>query len=639
MVSTRKYSGEFRVPLRHHREKALERKTPRSLTRLAREGATHGEWLEAAVTRLLTMAGVDRAGAWLKDGAGEASESGQQIVLRGGLREAEDAIASTEWVRLPLGSHLPLDLLASGYSFAFCARRDARESVFGPAMGMLQGVWIPVIAGASLRGLLLVAAQDAEPRLSYAIAEDVATELGLALEWEERDRLANQRKADLDLEAEVETQLGAEGPADAILQKLTELCTAKEEPAGLGAAFALIGVHAREYGMEAPSEAALAERLEVRALSGESAWGHSVERGPLEMFWRRAVETGEAVEAKPEPLPLARDMARIMALPLAYDGAVHGVLIAGLRHENASLEGRERLEHRARLATRILQNQERLAERERTESWRRMLLKSSERPVLLLDRRGFIRGASRGATELLGQEAALTICGARAELRFAELFRPRDWERADRWFRETLATPEVAAEPEGALHLELKNGTPVQGRFLRLDAGEFVALSLDPAPRHAPERTREDVEIELRQTVGWMEEGVALFDETGCVRAANERFHRMLGLSAGEAAEARTLEDLLRLAAPHARDPAAFARAWRELADSADGESQEELQMSWPVAADAGAFCARDYRGKWAAAGARRSLPRDDRAADVSIANGANRETCFDGAARQQHCP
>jgi signal transduction histidine kinase/CheY-like chemotaxis protein len=92
------------------------------------------------------------------------------------------------------------------------------------------------------------------------------------------------------------------------------------------------------------------------------------------------------------------------------------------------------------------------------------------------------------------------------------------------------------------------------------------------------------VEEELRQAVGWMEEGVALFDETGGIRAANERFYRLLGLSAEETAQARNLEDLVRLAAPHARDPEHFTQRWRALGELPEGETQEELQMSWPVA-------------------------------------------------------
>jgi len=91
------------------------------------------------------------------------------------------------------------------------------------------------------------------------------------------------------------------------------------------------------------------------------------------------------------------------------------------------------------------------------------------------------------------------------------------------------------------------------------------------------------VEAELRQTVDWMTEGVALFDEAGGLRAANEQFYRMLGLAGEEAAGLRTLDDLLAAVSPHAADPQEFARRWRALGDLREQECQENLEMKWPV--------------------------------------------------------
>jgi len=45
----------------------------------------------------------------------------------------------------------------------------------------------------------LVAAADADSPLPRVLAEEVAAELALALEWEEQNQLARQRKADLEL--------------------------------------------------------------------------------------------------------------------------------------------------------------------------------------------------------------------------------------------------------------------------------------------------------------------------------------------------------------------------------------------------------------------------------------------------------
>jgi signal transduction histidine kinase/CheY-like chemotaxis protein len=575
----------------------LQQVTRRSVPQLAREGASLGEWRKEALRKLLAIPGVDRAGIWLATDE-EGSDSQEPAVLRGEMREAEEDFSSTEWTSLPLASYLPLELLSSGKTARFSISTETREPIFGPAMGMRQGLWTPVLAGESLRGVLLAAAQDAEAPMELSVPEEVAAELGLALEWEERGQAARERKADLDFASEIYTRLAAGELESALLQRLVESCTASGEPGGLKAMFALVGQHRVALGVEKPSEAHREERLELLAASGDSAWAHSVDRGPLEMFWRRAVATGETVEADAGPLPLAAGMARIVALPVAVEGAVRGVLIAGLTSGGASLEILERLEHRARLAAHILQRQERISERKSAEWWRQALLASSERPLLLLDRQGFVRGASGVAAELMGRKSPLAaIRWDRPELRLEELFRPRDWERANEWYQQIRVPAGENSGPHEPLRLELKNGSHVLLRPLHTGLGEFIALWLDPETESSRERTREDVESELRQTVEWMEEGVVLFDEAGRVRAANERFHRMLGLTPEESAEARTFEDLLRLAAPHARDPEQFARAWRALAESPDGENQEELLMSWPVPQTLERF-ARDIIGE-----------------------------------------
>ena len=268
-------------------------------------------------------------------------------------------------------------------------------------------------------------------------------------------------------------------------------------------------------------------------------------------------------------LPLAREFARIVAIPLLYDGVARGVL-----QQEARREERERLEgiggrrcwQPARLpccfSTALL---ELLARRE---------------PVRV---QKFLRARTR-VCDSLGK------AGGEA---FAELFRSRESGSAsNRWQRRGTAKKEsdgaipmivAEEEPEKVLLAELQDGSKVECRPMNLESGEFFGVTLEPSDRSQHERSREEVEAELRQTIGWMEEGVVLFDEAGRVRAANERFHRMLGLTAEEAASADTLEELLRLAAPHARDPELFESAWRALEDSPEGDTQEELLMNWPV--------------------------------------------------------
>lgn len=307
-----------------------------------------------------------------------------------------------------------------------------------------------------------------------------------------------------------------------------------------------------------------------------------MEQGPLEMFWRQAIETSQITEAEATVLPLARDIARIVTLPLVYEGCARGVLLAGLPHGQNQQEAVERLERRALLAAQVLQQKARLAERERLENWRLALLESSEQPVLLLDRSGFLRAISRSAARILKRDAAARkVRWDKPELRFAELFRPREWESANRWLHSDAHAKETKEKAE-VLRAHLKDGIEVECRRLDLPSEEYLVVSLEPAAA-TRERSREEIEEELRQTVNWMEEGVVLFDEAGGIRAANERFQRLMGLTAEETAEVKNFEDLVRLVAPHAQDPEPFAHSWRALGESPEGETQEELQMSWPV--------------------------------------------------------
>jgi len=210
------------------------------------------------------------------------------------------------------------------------------------------------------------------------------------------------------------------------------------------------------------------------------------------------------------------------------------------------------------------------------------LWESSDHPVLLLDRGGFLKAVSRGARTVLSLGAAAPgVQWEKPELRFAELFRPREWERVSRWLQSGAggSSGDAAAE---VLNAQWKDGTGVECRRLDLSTAEILAVRVDRATVPG-ERRKEDVEAELRQTVGWMTDGVAVFDDAGGIRAANENFYRLLGVPREEAAGLRSLEDLLGKVAPHAADPEEFARRWRALGELGQEECQEDLAMKWPV--------------------------------------------------------
>src|SRR5258707_15886792 len=99
---------------------------------------------------------------------------------------------------------------------------------------MLHTLWVPVFGQNLLRGLLLVAAADADSPLPRVLAEEGAAELALALEWEEQNQLARQAKADLELRFRVHTLLAEKKEPDEILRGLAETWTSPETPEGRG---------------------------------------------------------------------------------------------------------------------------------------------------------------------------------------------------------------------------------------------------------------------------------------------------------------------------------------------------------------------------------------------------------------------
>ena len=563
---------------RNHAVKLPAERLPRGILRAARAGSGRAVWIREALLELQMEPGAERFGVWLDGPAADESSLARRIVFHGEVRERGEGNAPGKWTNLSVELPLPLDLLSVGKTAELTLADEVHDLVLGPTLGMGHVLWVPVFGRNLLRGLILVAAQHSGSPLPRVLAEEVAVELALALENEEQSRLARERKSDLELAARVQALLAENADLDQVLAELVESCTRSDGPAGVGAVFALIGERKTGLAAAAPSGARAEERLRIRALSGDPAWGHSVEQGPLEMFWRQAVETGQLTGAEAGALPLERNIARIVAIPIAVEGVTRGALLAGLPRGRTSLQTLERLEQRALLAAQVLRHKEWLSERARTEAWRLALLEHSEQPVALVDRNGFLRGCSQGARKALSRESGLPVLRwEKPELRFVELFRPREWERLSRWLESG------AAEAVGRVDAQLKDGTAVECRQLGLSSPEFLAVSVERTGAEPGERRKEDVEAELRQTVGWMTEGVAVFDDAGGIRAANEHFYRLLGLTREEAAGLRTLEDLLGKVAPHAADPEAFARGWRALGELREEESQEDLAMNWPV--------------------------------------------------------
>jgi len=555
----------------------------RGLVHAARSGAGRETWIREALRKLRSQSGVDRFGVWLEVPKREDGSATRPVFFRGQVFDSSDSFSAEGWSRLSLEPLLPLAILGAGETAKFTQGTRPHGPIAGPAMGMAHGLWVPVTALGGLRGVLLLAAQESATRLPHELAEEVAEELALAMEWEEQRRLAAMRKGDLDFTAYIHARLTGDFAADSLFAEIAESCTQREQPSGIGAVFALIGECGSATALTAASGACPAGRLRILGLSGDAVWNRSVEHEPLGRLWHRAMKTCRIAEVEPGTQTLGRGIARITALPLVFEGQAQGVLVAGLPHGTSGPECMERLEQRALLGAQVLQQRAHFVKRADLEVRQRVLLECSEQSLLLVDRRGFLHRLSRGAREILAHdEAAVDVPCEKPAVQFAELFCALDGERASQWWQTSGGSEQAKAAQ--ALRVLLKDGTEVECRRVGLPGEEISAVALQRIARTREERSKEDVEEELRQTVGWMEEGVVLFDETGNIRAANERFYRLLGLTTEETAQARNFEDLVQLAAPHAKDADHFEQSWRALTELLEGETQEELQMGWPVA-------------------------------------------------------
>ena len=539
------------------------------ILRAAQNGANREEWIREAAEELKSCATASRIGVWLEPPPG-AAERDDSLVLRGLVWDREAEGLPKEWTRLSADAPLPRELLNSGRSVEWKSGRLEFEPLLGPLLEMEQALWVPVMKQRMLCGLLLVATRERRKVLHKAVAERVAAELGLLVELEEERRLARERQADLDLIQKLQGLLAAEECVGNILMYLAASCTSEAPDSGAGPVFALIGEKQAGLPVAAPSDAGEVEQLVVLGQSGDVAWAHSVEHGPLENLWRQALESRRVVGGPADLLPLAKEISRIVAIPLCEKEEAYGVLIAGLPRRHESFSMLERLEVRALLASRVLQQKRHMEQAIRARSWQKALLESSEAPTVLVDRYGFLLGMSRGARDLArnpgSAETAITT-----ETRFTELFRPKDWEEANRWAKSAFAREPNALEP---LVAELRCGDPVRLRRMVISENEFIAVGLELAGENGSAVTPKQLEAEFQRALEWLDEGVVVFDKFGCIRALNARFLQIMGLAAEERPKIKTMKELIARVAKNATDPESFA-AWKGL------DGIEETGVAW----------------------------------------------------------
>ncbi|HYW65484.1 MAG TPA: ATP-binding protein [Candidatus Dormibacteraeota bacterium] len=559
------------------------KKTPQEViaggvVRAARAGAAREEWIRIAIDELAMEPAIERAGIWLEPAA-EHGDVGA-VIFGGAVWERNAGSLPPEWRKISTEAPLPREVLDGTSSVEQELESTTRAPMLGPLVELQRAVWVPIVARRLLSGLILAGTREKQTLLPRAKVERLAGEIGLLLEMEEDRRLACERHEDLILWRRVQDLLQEpEGTKD-LMRELAESCVGSAGKGGVGAVFALIGERTSALPVNTPATAGEVNRLVLCAQSGDAEWAHSLNQGSLETLWQQAVETRRVCGAEAERLPLARHISRVVAIPMEFDGGVNAVLVAGLPRRRSSLGILERLELRALLAAQVLERRNRIARERNETSQQSVLLESNEEPVVIVDHQGFVIGMSRRARQLAGESPEARE-DAHETLRFAEVFRPREWEEVHRWVKSVFV--EGAPGQEDTFVAHLKNGTALRLRCTAISDRKYCSLLLERTDVLPHAREVQEVESELQQVLEWLDEGVVVFEEDDRIRAKNERFLQILGLSAADGAAVQCLEDLIRRTASSAREPEKFAARWQAFAKGAGERMREELAMEGPV--------------------------------------------------------
>jgi signal transduction histidine kinase len=601
------------------RKKKVKECSWQGAARAGLAGAPREELMREAIHAMSKDRRADRIGVWLEQDSLCDADASVTACLRGMIWEAGGEDTPEEWEKLSLEPPLPQELLASGQSVyqevgAFQNPPSSRLSIqapsqlsnqtqnqalqqamIGPLIGLRHALWTPIAGRGHLRGVILTGTRTRQAAMHRELAESVAGELALALEFEQEQRLARERQADVVLAKRILAALGGSISPDMILSQIVASCTEDGAGAsGAGAAFAVIGQRLAQR----PNAVPLAE-MEFAWESGDPAWTRAVEREPLANLWRSAADAGRLVGAEPPADWSKAGLARLVAIPLVSAGETLGVLIAGISLKASSLGTLERLEMRASLAVSALERRRTRAEQIRRTARQQTLLEFSPEATVLLDARGDIASLNRSAKVLLQQKPGERAPESAQEQppptssqdpvwsiggRFADLFCARERQAIEEWANRSLAGERnKAMELQEICEAELVNGVRVRLHAPLFAMEDLAAVVLAPAAAEEAVQQRSRSEAELQNVLEWVEEGILLFGANHSIRAMNTRFAQIAGLSPQEAAASTTLDKLIGLLAERAADPEDFAKRWRELARGAEGGTREELLLARPV--------------------------------------------------------
>jgi len=141
------------------------------------------------------------------------------------------------------------------------------------------------------------------------------------------------------------------------------------------------------------------------------------------------------------------------------------------------------------------------------------------------------------------------------------------------------------------MSIELRSGRRVRMHAARLAPGWSALVLQDLASSHHAAENR--AVSELHSLIDWIDQGVLLFDEAENLRAVNQRFKQIFGLSPEDLAAGANLRDLVGLIAPHVADPPDSRKGGGTRHEASSGASVKRFKSCSPVRAGSSGFPGR----------------------------------------------
>jgi signal transduction histidine kinase/ActR/RegA family two-component response regulator len=566
--------------------------------------------LELAAQSLLAASKARRAGVWLleeKNRESNGAESRGRVVDSSGVPPPE------EWNHLDLPAPFLGSLLRSKEPLIVAIDHGAQDSAasfpaIGPYAGAKRVVWLPLRVQDTPLGLGMVADSRYRSLANASALRAIAEELSLALALRhERVRRA-AADAELEVRARLERSIQRGVGAETIL---AEIAQAVERT--MGADFVAIGRSSSPIGASA-------------GWAGAPSWRVLLMQEPLRQLWVTALEEGRIIEAEADSLRWRRHdwqslpepaenpnsgVRRVVTLPLMANGSPLGILMAGLGTRTQGDDVSKRLESYAALATMALDREATLGQTSVLTAAVRHWLETTPERLLLVNATGRITQASRAARGALRLGPSLAP-DARLEDLFvegaghaiAEWLDALTAARLDRFAGAPSLDPAFpAAPPDQFLAITPPNRaavSPPLDALLRVDlpvrlsvrahlpgprpAAHSWLVALEELHAPAPPAVEEDrAASELSGLLDSLDSGVLVFDASGRMRAANDRFAQMMSLDARATREMGQFENLLETLSPRFAHPAEFSARWRERTGSAGEAAWDELELTRPA--------------------------------------------------------